>query len=270
MSPNTQAASATRSSGLLSVQALRGFAVIGVILMHVPLYLANKLQVPDVLPQFMIGAAGVDVFFVISGFVMVYASERLFARPGATRTFLLRRAARIVPMYWIASTILLANILLRFPSLSAATGGSSWDYVVTSYLFFPSVRADGSDMPLLAVGWTLFYEAFFYLVFGLLIFLPRQRASWRSAASCALSSCSGCWSNCPTRSPTGANPIILEFVCGMGLAVAYRDGLRLPSWASYGLLAAGLAALAWAWAYPPSWAWRFPPGDCRAWPSLRH
>ncbi len=54
------------------------------------------------------------------------------------------------------------------------------------------------------------------------------------------------------------NPIILEFVCGMVLAVAYRDGLRLPSWASYGLLAAGLAALAWAWAYPLSWAWRFP------------
>ena len=258
MSPTPHSEPAPPPSGLLAIQALRGFAVMGVVLMHVPLYLANKLQVPDVLPRFLIGAAGVDVFFVISGFVMVYASQRLFAQPGATRTFLLRRAARIVPMYWIASTVLLANILLRFPSLEAATGGSSWDYVVTSYLFFPYVRADGSDMPLLAVGWTLFYEAFFYVIFGLLIFMPRRESVLAIGGVLCAFVLLGLLVRLPYPFAYWVNPIILEFVCGMALAVAYRDGLRLPSSASYGLLATGIAALAWSWTYPPSAAWRFP------------
>jgi exopolysaccharide production protein ExoZ len=262
MSPSTPSEPAPRSGGLLSIQALRGFAVMGVVLMHIPLYLALRLNLPNVLPQFDVGAAGVDVFFVISGFVMVYASERLFARPGATRIFLLRRVARIVPMYWVATTILLAYLLWQYGDLSAATGGSSWGYVAASYLFFPYVRGDGLDTPLLSVGWTLLYEAFFYLVFGLLIALPRRRSvAVIGAVLCAVVAL-GIAVRLPYPFAYWFNPIILEFVCGMALALAYRDGVRLPSWATWGLLVAGLAALAWSWsqaqAYGPHDPWRFP------------
>ena len=48
--------------------------------------------------------AGVDLFFVISGFIMVHASERLFGREGAARAFMLRRLIRIVPLYWLLAT----------------------------------------------------------------------------------------------------------------------------------------------------------------------
>src|ERR1044072_5574291 len=93
---------ATRPHGgahvLLSIQALRCFAVMGVILFHIQHYYSNKLQLPGFLPRFDVGSAGVDLFFVISGFIMVYAFERLFGQPGGTRIFLARRLARIVPM----------------------------------------------------------------------------------------------------------------------------------------------------------------------------
>ena len=96
---------------LLSIQALRCFAVMGVILFHIQHYYSNKLQMPGFLPQFDVGSAGVDLFFVISGFIMVYAFERLFGQPGGTRIFLLRRLARIVPMYWAATTVFLVYVL---------------------------------------------------------------------------------------------------------------------------------------------------------------
>ena len=96
---------------LLSIQALRCFAVMGVILFHVQHYYTNKLRMPGFLPNFDVGSAGVDLFFVISGFIMVYAFERLFGQPGGTRIFLLRRLARIVPMYWAATTVFLVYVL---------------------------------------------------------------------------------------------------------------------------------------------------------------
>ena len=101
---------------LLSIQALRCFAVMGVILFHVQHYYTNKLQMPGFLPRFDVGSAGVDLFFVISGFIMVYAFERLFGQPGGTRIFLLRRLARIVPMYWAATTVFLIYVLAQYGS----------------------------------------------------------------------------------------------------------------------------------------------------------
>jgi peptidoglycan/LPS O-acetylase OafA/YrhL len=124
---------------LLSIQALRGVAVLAVVLMHVAQYSLQRLGL-SVVPLFDVGAAGVDLFFVISGFVIVYASERLFGRPGSTRIFLLRRLIRIVPIYWIATTLALAYLLAQYHNVAAATGGSSWSYLLASYLFWPAMR----------------------------------------------------------------------------------------------------------------------------------
>src|SRR5665213_384 len=51
--------------------------------------------------------SGVDLFFVISGFIMVYSSQRLFATPGAGGAFISRRLIRIVPLYWMITAIAL-------------------------------------------------------------------------------------------------------------------------------------------------------------------
>ncbi len=232
---------------LLPIQALRCFAVMGVILFHVQHYFANKLRMPDLLPRFDVGSAGVDLFFVISGFIMVYAFERLFGQPGATRIFLLRRLARIVPMYWAASTVFLVYVLAQYGSIAAATNGAGADFVIASYLFIPT-RPDGWAVPLLGVGWTLNYEMFFYVVFGLLIaFSRRTVVAIIAALFCGLIALRLLGPPLPNPPQSWFNPIIIEFVFGMLIALARRDGVRIPTWAARALVAVGLAVFAWSW-----------------------
>jgi peptidoglycan/LPS O-acetylase OafA/YrhL len=241
---------ATKPQGahvLLSIQALRGFAVMGVILFHIQHYFTYKLQMPGLLPRFEVGSAGVDLFFVISGFIMVYAFERLFGQPGGTRIFLLRRLARIVPMYWAATTIFLFYVLLQYGSVDAATNGGGADFVIASYLFIPT-RPDGWATPLLGVGWTLNYEMFFYALFGLLIaFSRRTVVAIVGIVFCALIALRLLGPPLPNPPQSWFNPIIIEFVFGMVIALAYRDGVRIPRWAVCALVAAGLAVFAWSW-----------------------
>ena len=105
---------------------------------------------------------------------MVYASERLFAQPGATRVFFLRRLARIVPLYWAATAILVGYVYVAhriFPPPFITTEG-----VIASFLFIPYPLPSGLMAPVHALGWTLNYEMFFYAVFALAIMLPRRSA----------------------------------------------------------------------------------------------
>jgi peptidoglycan/LPS O-acetylase OafA/YrhL len=255
-----QAAEKKASGGahvLLSIQALRGLAVMAVVLIHIQLYFSNKLRMPDFLPQFNIGAASVDVFFVISGFIMLYASERLFGQPGGMRIYFLRRIARIVPMYWAATTILLVYVLLRYDSFSAVSGGAQADYVIASYLFFPYVRPDGWGAPLLGVGWTLNYEIFFYTLFGLLIALSRRTLVAIIGALFCILIAIRLTVDVPNPFAYWFNPLIIEFVFGMAIALAYRGGVRIPPRLQWTLVAAGLAMLGYSWSQahffsPPS------------------
>src|SRR5262245_21275262 len=146
---------------LLSIQILRAAAALGVVLAHI-------------FPSAVIGTAGVDLFFVISGFIMVYASDRLFERRDAPRIFFLRRLARIVPLYWAVTAVLVAYPLLAGVDLAAVS--LSPGVILGSFLFFPVPRPDGSLLPVHFLGWTLDYEMFFYVVFAGFIVLSRQRA----------------------------------------------------------------------------------------------
>src|SRR5262245_32108194 len=109
----------TRS--LLSIQILRGLAALGVVLAHI-------------FPGAAIGAAGVDLFFVISGFIMVYASDRLFGRRDAPRIFFLRRLARVVPLYWAVTAVLIAYPLLA--GIDLAVVNLSPGVILASFVFF--------------------------------------------------------------------------------------------------------------------------------------
>jgi exopolysaccharide production protein ExoZ len=94
---------ARSDSSLVSIQAVRAIASLLVFWGHA--INAVNLEVAAEFPP-LYGQFGVDLFFVISGFVMVYASERLFGRAGAPITFFTRRLARIVPLYWATTAIL--------------------------------------------------------------------------------------------------------------------------------------------------------------------
>lgn len=128
-----------------SIQILRGIAAVFIIITHI---------------QFIgIGSFGVDIFFVISGFVI------LFSTNSNADSFLKKRLIRIIPLYYI-TTIGVYLSMIIFPSMFASTTASPI-YLIKSLLFIPFDLGYGYVLPLLRVGWTLNYEMFFYLVFWL-------------------------------------------------------------------------------------------------------
>jgi peptidoglycan/LPS O-acetylase OafA/YrhL len=155
-----------------SVQCLRGAAALLVVFQHA------REQIPDFHRLFgtTIGEGGVDLFFVISGFVMVYSTG---ADPIGRWEFLKRRLFRVVPLYWVV-TGLTAALLLVAPALprdSMFTVGS----LIGSLLFWPHINPGDpmSISPMLKLGWTLNYEMFFYVVFAVFMGLqvPRRIAA---------------------------------------------------------------------------------------------
>lgn len=145
------------------IQALRFIAALLVVVTHSTFYAHERLS--SSIPVWNDGVVGVRIFFVISGFVMVSSTASLAGARDGWKYFSMRRVLRIVPMYWMATTVKLLTLLI----LPAAILHSALDpgKVVLSYLFLPSRNADGAVEPLLGVGWTLIFEMFFYAVFAL-------------------------------------------------------------------------------------------------------
>ncbi len=158
---------------LHNIQALRGIAAMAVVIAH--LFIMEVKYSPDqVLGKWTeYGGIGVDLFFVISGFIMVYvtgATEQKRGVKGAG-TFLFARLSRIYPLYWLVSFALIGLYILRPDMISSSQ--SAPPNIPASLLLIPHGKA-----PLLAVGWTLMYELFFYLVFALSLFLSRRFLPW--------------------------------------------------------------------------------------------
>ena len=196
--------------------------------------------------------AGVDIFFVISGFVIVHASANLFARPGGAARFLRRRLTRIVPLYWLLTTLFLTTLLLQRSAVHGEIGNTG--YIVASYLFLPWARPDGLVEPALGLGWTLNYEMFFYLVLTPFLLLRRNRAVFGSAAAlCLLVAIRSMFGFPIVQLTFWSDPIILEFVLGMGLALAVAAGLSLPGWLRLAMVGIAVVALHLGTSAPPEW-----------------
>ena len=138
---------------ILAIQILRGVAALTVAFGHAQhdakvqsVKLGGDFERIFTLPW----GAGVDLFFVISGFIMVYSSERLFARPDAAGRFLGRRLVRIAPLYWLFTGLYLA-LLIR----AAATGGKALPAlpdILASFAFWPTdAFGDGMPRPILTL-----------------------------------------------------------------------------------------------------------------------
>lgn len=234
---------AHKSPSLLSIQILRAIAALAVTYEHIAGYeFARQYGLPDALPPFKFGRAGVDLFFVISGFVMVYASERYFGRTKAPQEFFLRRLARIVPLYWLTTSIILVYLLVQYRDLANAQ--FSWVSVIASYLFIPYPQLNGLMAPVHGVGWTLNYEMFFYTCFCVALLFSRRTGVLVLAAF--LFAFAGLNQLTSLPNPLGywADPIILEFVFGMLIATLLLSGFRIPHvWAGALVVIAFLALL---------------------------
>lgn len=224
---------------LHSIQILRAAAAMAVVLFHLGDSLARNFGLFPSNP-FPAGSDGVDVFFVISGFIMCYTTAGVDQRSPAD--FAMKRAARIIPIYYLMTLVLFA-VGLVMPSL-LASGSATFEQLAKSLLFIPYERANGAVAPVLFLGWTLNYEMFFYAIFTIaLIVAPRFRIQFVLAAMGALTAvgwAAGSGGDLLVRFYTSG--LLLEFVWGCLIFVVFN---RYPSLIGHlkPLWVIGLAAL---------------------------
>jgi exopolysaccharide production protein ExoZ len=151
----TEPAATTKLTG---IEACRGVAATAVVFYHAARHLNKVYGVPALMSVFQFGHAGVDLFFVVSGFIILFVHYGDIGRPERLGRYLGRRFTRIMPTYWVALALTLLLSLgggHEFPPLFDVAWSAS---------LLPS-----HDEPLLGVAWTLQYEIVFYAVFCLLI-----------------------------------------------------------------------------------------------------
>jgi exopolysaccharide production protein ExoZ len=224
-----------RRHDLLGVQCLRAVASFLVVAYHavdqwtthVPGYPAG-----DYWPN---GAAGVDIFFVISGLVMTISVQRNAGRLRPAWTFSRDRIIRIVPLYWIITTLKIVAVVAA-PALASRTTLDP-GYVAGSYALLPVRDALGVIRPVLPVGWTLTYEMLFYILVAtaLMIRMPLSKVcvpTLLAFSALAL----------VVPSDSFANTIAAEFIFGIaiGNAIPWLQSLRPAIGVTVGLIAFAL------------------------------
>lgn len=144
---------------LYSVQLSRAIAAVLVVVCHA---IHKQGQLSGTGRIWAFGGSGVDLFFIISGFIMCHVSAR---KPISARQFLWARVLRIMPLYWTLSLIALA-VFIWDPAIVNSSGGTTT--VLNSFTLVPN-----GDKFLIQTGWTLSYEFIFYLVFAASLFFAR-------------------------------------------------------------------------------------------------
>ncbi|MFZ4893533.1 acyltransferase family protein [Plantibacter sp. Mn2098] len=224
------------------VQALRFVAAAVVVVTHSMFYTQERLDQGAAIWHG--GEAGVDIFFVISGFVMMIASGMRQHEPGDWKYFSMRRIVRIVPMFWIALTVKIATMLVLPAAVLHAQLTPST--VVFSYLFIPNRNSEGRVEPLLGVGWTLTFEMMFYLIFAIALFVRVRPVVFAGLVLVGLAV--GSIFRPPGDWPAWAvyfDPIVLYFLVGMLIAlVVTKPAFRRLRYPVFGALVAILVVVA--------------------------
>jgi len=163
---------------LETIQALRGIAALLVLLFHMASFQrqmaeGNAYDTALVSGIWDTGWAGVDLFFVISGFIMVYVTRDTGRSFDDVRRFITSRITRIYPLWWVCAGIMTLYFWMTYgmPAAPDRVAGAreAMAYAAKSFMLIPQ-QAE----PILGLGWTLIHEMFFYIVFALLLFLPRK------------------------------------------------------------------------------------------------
>ncbi|MFJ4143218.1 acyltransferase family protein [Pseudomonas sp. NPDC089734] len=223
---------------LYSLQGLRGVAVLGVVLFHM-MSLEARFSGGDILlPPFIdFFQLGVDLFFVISGFVMVIVSRGRFQNGVEAQRFLFNRVSRIYPTYWLYFFITL-GVYLVMPGMVNSGHGSS--NLLMSFLLLPNEK-----VLLVMVAWSLLFELWFYLVFsGFLLFrersLPLMLSIW--ALIIVVFNALDDWQDYSPALKIILHPYSLEFIIGVALALFFYGphSAKLPTSSVWALLGAAL------------------------------
>ena len=222
---------------ILPIQYLRGIAALMVAWHHG----VNQLPGLEAYFPLRFGTSGVDLFFVISGFIMVMTTVGKYITP---MSFMARRAIRVVPLYWVLTFALVAVILVA-PSVFRTTLLMPAS-LAQSLLFIPHLSPSHAGMiwPVLVPGWTLNYEMFFYAMFAASLAF-RHRLAVLAATLVALVAAGyvlGPFSNPIARTYT--DPILLEFVAGAVIGHLWVGSrINLPMLAAAASVLFGVALL---------------------------
>ena len=152
------------------IQVLRGIASLLVVLFHATANYSDIFHTKFLFDFFQFGSAGVDIFFVISGFIITYTALQVLEYPKKLLSFLRRRAIRIYPTYWIIiSLLLLSQVML--PHFFKTHYNFNLKNIAVTYLLFPAhTMVNG-------VSWTLSYELFFYFLFCFAFIIPNKKVA---------------------------------------------------------------------------------------------
>ena len=223
---------------LTGVEAARGIAALFVVMYHASRFFSGPRDYGHA-PFggiFLFGRAGVDFFFVLSGFIICYIHARDLGRPASFRPFWYKRLVRVYPIYWVA-TALFGVLLFYSPTRDRAE--QQLGHIVASLLLLP----EASD-PILGVGWSLRHEIVFYGLFGVLILSRRLGAALLAAWAAAIAF-NAAWALATGAayftSPAGVllfRIFNIQFFLGMAVAVLAR---RAPPWRPRLMLWLGVA-----------------------------
>ena len=208
------------------IQAMRFVAAALVLLTHATFYYHERID--PAVAIWHAGEAGVPIFFVISGVVMVTSSALLASNAAGAGEFMARRLLRILPLYWLVTFAKVA-IALAIP---AAVHHNHFDLVhaIKSFLFIPAYNAAGEVRPIHGVGWTLLHEMFFYVVFASVMLLKGRPARYASLFILSLYALGRVLPAQGAFMEVATSPLNLYFIVGMLIGSAsLRGGIRLPA-----------------------------------------
>jgi len=156
---------------LYNIQALRGLAALMVVLIHL---LSTHPSVSIGTPHMLygwVGPIGVDIFFVISGFVVSLSAYSTHKNEKSVKTFFLKRLIRVYPLYWIVfiTASMFSGVLYLSPEWLPKESNFN--------LFFLLKETNYKVM----VAWTLHYELYFYVILSVILMLG-LKSFWKGCA----------------------------------------------------------------------------------------
>jgi exopolysaccharide production protein ExoZ len=217
---------------IASLQVLRGVAALMVVSHHARRAVSARRPEDLVYTDFSIilseiielGSVGVDLFFVLSGFLMLHIAEPYFRGQRSVFDFLLQRVVRIWPLYLVATFVALIPALATL----VRTGVMGYDltpYRLLGLVFVPTFNANGGIQPILGVGWTLSYEFLFYLAFAAILPFGRPHALVRLAAVLLALHGVGQILGSSAMGHFLRSDLLLEFFAGGTIAILFQRGL---------------------------------------------
>ncbi len=223
----------------LNIQAARGIAALLVLTAHLA---GLGLTTPNVAGfSFPHGVVGVDIFFVLSGFIMAYTTQKNWGSVGA---FLGRRVWRIFPLYW-GCTLLAVGLLPWIYAKAADMGPAD---LAAGLVLLPG------SQPLISLAWTLIYEMYFYLIMAGLMLFPRAHITLRvTGVFAAIGIASTMILPDGVLKAQLTNTIVLEFALGTLLFECWNAQWLRLRWLIPAFAASSVIAM---FAYPDG-QWRF-------------